>query len=416
MMKLLGGVLVLVIPRLGMGYPTDLECSRPLEVGEEIMGEAAVSDTSLTMEFLRDDETVECGGTYVPGETLTAAISDSSGIRFMLNISGGTFSNVGEECENDDSCGDTRCGQSDEVTGEATVTAPSDGSDLSVFAAWATTVGTVYLTDSCVLTAGSTEDTSATSAPSMVEVSTMAPTSTDSSLLEIASSADDLTTLVALLEATGLDAALSGDGTFTIFAPTDDAFAALGNVTLAALGNDTETLTEILTYHVASGEFFSTDLSDGMTIPTLSGGNLTVSISDSTVMINDAEVTEADIDASDGVLHKIDAVLIPGGGAAPAPTPAEGTTPAPGPGDEDPGVEPDAPTPGPVAGGTGGGSKKKKSSSGPNGGIIAAIVICVVVGVAAICGCGWYFSQANDKERENPEYAKPDEAKMDSSM
>jgi len=99
--------------------------------------------------------------------------------------------------------------------------------------------------------------------------------------------------------------------TFTVFAPTDDAFNMLPEGTLDAVLADNELLTSILTYHVVGGTTLSTDLVNGTTVETLNGGSVTVTIDTNGVFINDAQVIVADIDASNGVVHVIDAVLLP---------------------------------------------------------------------------------------------------------
>ena len=120
-------------------------------------------------------------------------------------------------------------------------------------------------------------------------------------------------TLEAAVIAAGLAETLAGEGPFTLFAPTDDAFAALPEGTVASLLEDPEgALTDILLYHVASGTTLSTDLSDGMTVSTLNGESVIVTINDEGVFINDAQVIIADIPADNGVVHVIDVVLLPG--------------------------------------------------------------------------------------------------------
>ena len=101
---------------------------------------------------------------------------------------------------------------------------------------------------------------------------------------------------------------LSGEGPFTVFAPTDDAFNALPEGTLDAVLADMDLLTSLLTHHVAGGSVYSTDLSDGMMVTTLNGTELMVTIDDNGVMIDNAMVI--DIEADNGVVHVIDAVLI----------------------------------------------------------------------------------------------------------
>ena len=117
--------------------------------------------------------------------------------------------------------------------------------------------------------------------------------------------------LEAAVVAAGLVDALSGEGPFTVFAPTDDAFAALpAGLIDELLADPTGTLTDILTYHVVAGAAaMSTDLSDGQTIATLQGEEVTISIDGMMVMVNDATVIVADLVADNGVVHVIDAVL-----------------------------------------------------------------------------------------------------------
>jgi uncharacterized surface protein with fasciclin (FAS1) repeats len=109
----------------------------------------------------------------------------------------------------------------------------------------------------------------------------------------------------------GLVETLSGEGPFTVFAPTDEAFAALPEGTVEGLLADTDALTAVLTYHVVPGAVMSGDLSDGMMATTVNGADITVSIDMGTVMINDATVTTADIETSNGVIHVIDSVILP---------------------------------------------------------------------------------------------------------
>ena len=119
-------------------------------------------------------------------------------------------------------------------------------------------------------------------------------------------------TLEAAVLAADLAGTLSSDGPFTVFAPTDDAFAALPAGTVdALLADPSGALTQILLYHVVGESAFSTDLVDGMLITTLQGEEIAVTINGSGVFINDAQVTVADVQASNGVVHVIDAVLLP---------------------------------------------------------------------------------------------------------
>lgn len=130
----------------------------------------------------------------------------------------------------------------------------------------------------------------------------------------------DLSTLVTALQAAGLVDTLAGSGPFTVFAPTNEAFAALPPAELKYLLNNKTALTAVLEYHVASGKVLSSDLYNGEEIKTLEGENVTVTItktSTGTVKIDDATVKTANVEASNGVVHIIDKVMIPPGFAAP---------------------------------------------------------------------------------------------------
>jgi hypothetical protein len=112
--------------------------------------------------------------------------------------------------------------------------------------------------------------------------------------------------------AAGLADDLSGDGPFTVFAPTDAAFAALpAGVLDGLLADPTGALAQVLLYHVVSGEALSSSLTNGQTITTLQGQDVTVSITGGNVFINNAQVIMADLIADNGVVHVIDAVLTP---------------------------------------------------------------------------------------------------------
>jgi len=126
-------------------------------------------------------------------------------------------------------------------------------------------------------------------------------------IVETAAEAGNFNTLVGAVEAAGLTETLSGEGPFTVFAPTDEAFALVEGLDEI----DVETLTEILTYHVVSGAFMAADVVNMTAIPTLQGGNLTVEVTEEGVKVNGANVTATDIVCSNGVIHVIDAVLTP---------------------------------------------------------------------------------------------------------
>ncbi len=132
----------------------------------------------------------------------------------------------------------------------------------------------------------------------------------EADIVDTAVAAGTFTTLVAAVEAAGLVETLKGEGPFTVFAPTDEAFAALPEGTVEGLLADPEALAAILTYHVVAGKVMSTDLSDGMTATTVNGADITIGTMGG-VKVNDANVVTADIEATNGVIHVIDAVILP---------------------------------------------------------------------------------------------------------
>ena len=143
--------------------------------------------------------------------------------------------------------------------------------------------------------------------------------STDSDLapepdiVEVAISAGDFNTLVAAVQAAGLVETLKGDGPFTVFAPTDEAFAKLpeGTVETLLLPENRDQLVSILTYHVVPDEVTASEVVNLDTAPTVQGASLDIQVIDGNVFVNDATVTAVDIQASNGVVHVIDTVLLP---------------------------------------------------------------------------------------------------------
>ncbi len=129
-------------------------------------------------------------------------------------------------------------------------------------------------------------------------------------IVDTAVEAGTFTTLVAAVEAAGLVETLKGEGPFTVFAPTDEAFAALPAGTVEALLADPEALAKVLTYHVIAGKVMSTDLTEGMMAATVNGADATITL-DGGAKINGANIVTADIEASNGVIHVIDAVILP---------------------------------------------------------------------------------------------------------
>lgn len=137
---------------------------------------------------------------------------------------------------------------------------------------------------------------------------------TNKDIVDTAVGAGSFETLVAAVQAAGLVDTLKGEGPFTVFAPTDEAFAALPEGTVENLlkPENIDTLTAILTYHVVPGKVMSTDLSDDMTAATVNGAEVTIDL-DNGVMVQDATVVSADIETSNGVIHVIDKVILPEG-------------------------------------------------------------------------------------------------------
>ena len=133
-------------------------------------------------------------------------------------------------------------------------------------------------------------------------------------IVDTAVEAGTFTTLVAAVEAAGLVDTLKGEGPFTVFAPTDEAFAALPEGTIEELlkPENKDQLTAILTYHVVPGKVMSTDLTDDMEATTVQGSDVTIDL-DNGVMVEEANVVTADIETSNGVIHVIDKVILPEG-------------------------------------------------------------------------------------------------------
>ena len=178
----------------------------------------------------------------------------------------------------------------------------SDGSDSSPAASSDDTATTMA------------DDTATTMADEMAD-DDMAEMGT---IVDVASGNEDFSTLVAAVQAADLVDTLSGDGPFTVFAPTNEAFDALPDGTLDTLLDpaNKDQLAAILTYHVVAGKVMAADLSDGQEVETVQGGTLTVGIDGDAVTLTDengatVNVTATDIEASNGVIHVIDGVVTP---------------------------------------------------------------------------------------------------------
>ena len=152
---------------------------------------------------------------------------------------------------------------------------------------------------------GGEETTDSTVVETVVEV--------PNTVVDIAVGSQDHTTLVAAVTAAGLVETLQGAGPFTIFAPTNAAFAALPAGTVEGLlkPESKDKLTAVLTYHVVSGNVMSAQLKDGQKVKTLNGQELTVAIKEGVVTINGIKVIAADLAGSNGVIHVVEGVILP---------------------------------------------------------------------------------------------------------
>ena len=153
--------------------------------------------------------------------------------------------------------------------------------------------------------------TAATSAPAS-PADGMTDEASAGTIVDVAAANPDFSTLVAAVTEAGLAETLGAEGPYTVFAPTDAAFEALpeGLVDALLLPENKEVLTQILTYHVVAGEVMSTDIQAG-DVATVEGEDITITTEDGGVQVNGATVSTADVEASNGVIHVIDEVLVP---------------------------------------------------------------------------------------------------------
>jgi uncharacterized surface protein with fasciclin (FAS1) repeats len=133
----------------------------------------------------------------------------------------------------------------------------------------------------------------------------------EKNIVETAVGAGSFNTLVTAVKAAGLVETLSGPGPFTVFAPTDEAFAKLPAGTIEALLQDKAKLTSILTYHVAAGKYLAADVVKMNSLKSVQGQNITISLKDGAAMADNAKIVKTDIVCSNGVIHVIDAVILP---------------------------------------------------------------------------------------------------------
>jgi uncharacterized surface protein with fasciclin (FAS1) repeats len=155
------------------------------------------------------------------------------------------------------------------------------------------------------------EDSGAAAAPAAT--ATAEPAATGQDIVALAQATPDLSTLVEAVTAADLAGTLQGDGPFTVFAPTNDAFTAVGGDTLDQLlaPAGKQQLTDVLTYHVVPGELTADALEDGQQLETVQGERLRVRVRDGEVTVGGATVSQPDVEASNGVVHVIDGVLLP---------------------------------------------------------------------------------------------------------
>jgi uncharacterized surface protein with fasciclin (FAS1) repeats len=180
------------------------------------------------------------------------------------------------------------------------------GSDASPEAVADTTAAAVVTTAAAATTVAETVAPDAsTDAPTPVTEAAPLP-----DIVETAVAAGSFTTLTKLVTDAGLVETLQGPGPFTVFAPTDDAFAEVAPEILTLLSANKELLTQVLTYHVVRGAVLAADVTTGA-VPSVQGEDLALVVAGGKVTVNGANVTTADIAASNGIIHVIDAVLIP---------------------------------------------------------------------------------------------------------
>lgn len=133
----------------------------------------------------------------------------------------------------------------------------------------------------------------------------------EKNIVETAVAAGQFDTLVTAVKEAGLVDTLSGEGPFTVFAPTDAAFGKIPEADLDALLADKAALTDVLTYHVVAGKVMAADVVDLSEAETVQGSTVDISVDGDTVMIDDAKVIKTDIETSNGVIHVIDSVIMP---------------------------------------------------------------------------------------------------------
>ena len=242
-------------------------------------------------------------------------------------------------------------------------------------------IDTVFLPPSIVAAAAEAVATPAATEEAMAEAAaTPAPTEAAveeamaADIVDTAVAAGSFNTLVAAVQAAGLVDALKGEGPFTVFAPTDEAFAKLPQETIdALLADPTGDLTQILLYHVVPGKVMAADLSDGLEAATLQGGSVSFKLSDGGAMVNDANIVATDIETANGVIHVIDSVILPPAAEAAPAAAAPAATEAAA---EEVMAAEQAPEQMPVTGG--------EASNGLNIALLAGLIVFVLGGLAVV--------------------------------
>ncbi|MDW8107301.1 MAG: fasciclin domain-containing protein [Armatimonadota bacterium] len=145
----------------------------------------------------------------------------------------------------------------------------------------------------------------------LVSYAGISPATGKKDIVDTAVEAGQFKTLVKLVQEAGLVDALRGEGPFTVFAPTDDAFAKLPKAQVDALLKDKEALKRVLLYHVVQGRYMAKDVVKQRSLKTMQGQNIRIRVQGNTVRINDARVVKADIECTNGVIHVIDRVILP---------------------------------------------------------------------------------------------------------
>ncbi|MET0565010.1 MAG: fasciclin domain-containing protein [Acidimicrobiia bacterium] len=155
------------------------------------------------------------------------------------------------------------------------------------------------------------DSTDSTTATTVAPVTTTTATEQQADIVGVATEAGSFSTLLTAVEAAELVETLQGDGPFTVFAPTDEAFAALPAGTLDSLLSDKEALSEVLLYHVVPGQVMASDVVELETAATVQGEEIAITVEGDSVKVNEANVVSTDIAASNGVIHVIDQVILP---------------------------------------------------------------------------------------------------------